>query len=291
MTTSMADSPYLIDVTPENFHAVVIEGSHQRPVLVDFWADWCAPCRMLTPILSKLADEYAGKVLVAKLNTEQEQALAAQFGIRSLPTVQLFKDGKPVDQFMGALPEPQIREFLERHIPRESDDLLARAFRCMDSGDAPGARLLIDQARAMDPGNARLQIADARIKMQAGDITGARETLEGVPLEMQDDPDVRRLQGEIAFLVRVADAPPEPELTRRIGADPNDSEARYGIAAHRVARGDYEGALEELLTLLKKDRKYGDDAARKGMLMIFDMLGGEGEVVAGYRAKMLSALY
>jgi putative thioredoxin len=112
----MADSPYIVTLTAANFEAVVIDGSFDRPVLVDFWADWCAPCRMLMPILAKLVDEYRGRFILAKLNTEEEQALAAQFGIRSLPTVQLFKDGRPVDQFMGALPEAQVREFLDRHV-------------------------------------------------------------------------------------------------------------------------------------------------------------------------------
>jgi putative thioredoxin len=287
----MADSPYLVNVTAENFNAVVIEGSRERLVLVDFWADWCAPCRMLMPVLAKLADEYGGKLLVAKLNTEEEQAVAAEFGIRSLPTVQLFRDGRPVDQFMGALPEAQIRALLDRHIPRESEELLTRALGLLDANDVPAAQDLIDEARAMDPENARLHLAEAKIKALSGDTEGAEDMLERVPLEIHDDPEVVALRGQLRFVNAVAGAPSGAELSQRLETNPNDSEARYQLAAQRAVRGDYEGALEHLLTLMKKDRRYGDDAARKGMLMVFDLLGGEGELVARYRAQMLNALY
>jgi putative thioredoxin len=287
----MADSPYVVAVTASTFDSVVIEGSFERPVLVDFWADWCAPCRMLMPILAKLADEHAGKFLVAKVNTEEEQALAAEFGVRSLPTVQIFKDGRAVDQFMGALPEGQVREILERHLPRESDPLLAQAEGLLAGGDLDGARSLIEQARAKNPENPRLYLTEIRIKAVSGDTRGAEEMLERVPLEIHDDPEVVALRGQLRFANLVADAPPEAELAGRLATNPDDSEARYQIAAHRAARGDYEGALEALFALLKKDRAWGDDAARKGMLMVFDLLGGEGELVSRYRAKMLSALY
>jgi putative thioredoxin len=147
----MANSPHVVSVTTESFHQVVVQGSHERPVLVDFWADWCAPCRMLMPVLASIADSYGGKLLVAKVNTEEEQGLAAEYGIRSLPTVQLFKDGRPVDQFMGALPEPQIRQFLEQHLPRESDQLLARAQGLLSAGDLEGAARMIEAVGQADP--------------------------------------------------------------------------------------------------------------------------------------------
>jgi putative thioredoxin len=287
----MAESPNLVAVTTQRFQEVVIEGSFERPVLVDFWADWCAPCRMLMPVLAKLADEYAGRLLVAKVNTEEEQALAAQLGIRSLPTVQLFKDGHPVDQFMGALPEAQVREFLEQHLPRESDALLARVEGMLQGGDLNGARALVEQVRRSDPDNPRLYLAEVRLMAMSGDTQGAEELLERVPLQIHDDPEVGALRGSLRFANLLADAPSEKEVEARIARDPKDSEARYQLGAHRAARGDYEGALDAFLTLLKQDRAYGEDAARKGMLMVFDLLGGEGELVSRYRARMLSALY
>ncbi len=287
----MADSPYIVTLTPENFEAVVIDGSFDRPVLVDFWADWCAPCRMLMPILAKLAEDYRGAFILAKLNTEEHQALAAQFGIRSLPTVQLFKDGRPVDQFMGALPEPQVREFIDRHIARASDGLLAQAQGLMAAGDLERAAALIDQARAEDPESARVALAEVQLTAARGELEEARGQLERLPIELAHDPEVAALRGQLEFAAALTGAPAEAELERRLAADPKDSEARYQLAAHRVVAGDYEAALEQLLELLKRDRAYGDDAGRRGMVSVFDLLGGAGDLVAKYRARMMTALY
>jgi len=287
----MTDSPYIIAVTAESFRRVVVEGSHERLVLVDFWADWCAPCQMLMPVLASLADAYGGKLLVAKVNTEEEQTLAVEYDIRSLPTVQLFKDGRPIDQFMGALPEPQVREFLERHLPRESDRLLAQAQGLMNAGDRAGAARLIEQAREADPENIRVRLAQAGIEAAAGNIRQAQAILDELPQELADDPEVTRLKGQVSFAALQADSPPEATLISRLEADPKDSDARHRLAAHLVVRGDFEGALEQLLELMKQDRAFADDAGRKGMLMVFAMLGGQGDLVTGYRSRMLNALY
>lgn len=287
----MADSPYIVTLTAGNFESVVIDGSFERPVLVDFWADWCAPCRMLMPILAKLADEYRGRFILAKLDTEQERALAAQFGIRSLPTVQLFKDGRPVDQFMGALPEGQIREFLDRHLPRASDGLLAQAQGMLAAGDLSRARELIERARAEDPDNARLTLAEIQLAVAQGQIQEAKTALDRLPLELANDPEVAALRGQLLFAAVLEGATEPGDLERRLAADPKDSEARYQLAAHRVLAGDYESALELLLELVRRDRAYGEDAGRKGMVAIFDLLGGEGGLASRYRARMMTALY
>ncbi len=287
----MSHSPHVVTVTAANFHAVVIEGSYERPVLVDFWADWCAPCRMLMPMLAKLAEQYGGRFLLAKVDTEAEQALAAQFGIRSLPTVQLFRNGQAVDQFMGALPEPQVREFLDRHIPRASDGLLQQAQAAMEDGDLAGARAIVDRARAEDPDNKRLPLIEVQLLANSGEIAKALEAIDGLPLEFMNDPEVAALRGQLSFAGAIEGAPAESELSARLDADPRDSEARYQLAAHRVLRGDYESALEHLLELMKRDRAYGEDAGRKGMLAVFDLLGGGNDLVARYRARMMNALY
>lgn len=287
----MADSPYVVAVTAESFQQVVIDGSYDRIILVDFWADWCAPCKMLMPILASLAEDYDGKLMVAKVNTEEEQALAAEYGIRSLPTVQVFKDGKPVDQFMGALPESQVRELLDRHLPRESDQLLARAQGLISAGDFEGAEALIGQAGKIDPENPRVLLAEAAIASATGDNRGAQAILDRLPIELADDPEVAALRGQILFAGLCAESPSEAELVSRLDSNPADSGARYLLAAHRVAVQDYQGALEQLLELMKRDRSFDDDAGRKGMLSIFAMLGGEGELVTRYRGKMLNAMY
>ncbi len=286
----MADSPYIVTLTAANFESVVLDGSFERPVLVDFWADWCAPCRMLMPILAKLADDYRGRFILAKLNTEEERELAAQFGIRSLPTVQLFKDGQPVDQFMGALPEGQVREFLDRHLPRASDGLLAQAQGMLAAGDLSRARELIERARGEDPENPRVVLADIQLSVAQGHTEEAQAALDRLPLELAHDPEVVAMRGQLLFVAALAGAPAPRELERRLAADPKDSEARYQLAAHRVVAGDYEGALELLLELVRRDRTYGEDAGRRGMVAVFDLLGG-GDLVSRYRARMMTTLY
>lgn len=287
----MADSPHIVTLSAANFESVVIEGSFERPVLVDFWADWCAPCRMLMPILAKLAEDYRGRFVLAKLNTEEERELAAQFGIRSLPTVQLFKDGRPVDQFMGALPESQVREFLDRHLPRASDGLLAQAQGRLAAGDLDGAGRLIERARVEDPDNPRVSLAEIQLAAAQGRTAEAQAALDRLPLELANDPEVVALRGRLLFATALAGAPAASTLEQRLAADPKDSEARYQLAAHRVVAGDYESALDLLLELLRRDRAYGEDAGRKGLVAVFDLLGGSGELVSRYRARMMTALY
>ncbi|MBK5930138.1 thioredoxin, partial [Halochromatium salexigens] len=183
----MIDSAHIAAVTTADFERVVIQGSFERPVLVDFWADWCAPCRQLMPILSRLAEAFDGQFLLAKVDTEAEQALAAQAGIRSLPTVQLFKEGQVVDQFMGALPEGQIREFLSRHLSRASDRLLDQARQSMAAGDLSEAAALIERAQHEDPDNRQVFVAQVQLKAAEGDAEGALALLERTPLELAND--------------------------------------------------------------------------------------------------------
>ncbi len=287
----MANSPYIFDVTADDFVAIVLDGSRSRPVLVDFWAAWCNPCRMLTPVLERLVDEFQGDLILAKVDTEDQRELAAQFGIRSLPTVRLFKDGQPVDEFMGALPEQEIRAFLDRHIARASDNLAAEAQDLIKQGRVEEAMKLVEAVRSADPGNARVQIAYARIKATVGETEEAEAVLAGLSADDQDKPEVLELRARMLF-DKVASGAPSPEaLEAALASDPGRSEARYQLAAHKVMDRDYETALELLITLMQKDRKYGDDAARKGMLKIFDLLGGSGELATRYRAKMFNVLH
>jgi len=286
----MADSPFIVDIDESNYEQIVIQGSHQVPVLVDFWASWCQPCQMLMPLLARLADEYQGRFIVAKLNTEEQQAIAAQFGIRSIPTVKLFRDGAPVDEFMGALPEAEIRAFLDRHLPRESDNTVAEAEQQLLAGDADTAIALLTAAREADPANTRVLIALARAQAAAGDLEAASQTLDGLPPEAQDKPEIRHLRGRM-FFDRIALQATAPEtLAGRVEADPADSEARYQLAAQQVMQGDLEAALEGLLQLMQRDRKYGDDAARNALLRLFDMLGDD-PAVTRYRARMFNLLH
>jgi putative thioredoxin len=287
----MADSQFIFNVTAEQFDDLVLGSSFETPVLVDFWAEWCSPCTMLMPVLAKLVDEYQGKLLLAKVNADEQRELAAHFGVRSLPTVMLFKGGQPVDQFMGALPESNIRAFLDPHLLRESDDLLERAQQLVRRGDPNGALAMIEKARADDPDNLRTHLAYAQVLAALGRAAQAEEVLDAIPINEQHNPEVVALRAQLMFHEAVGQAPPAAELERRLAANPRDSEAAYQLAAHRVMEQDYRAALELLIELLQRDRGYGDDVARKGLLAVFDLLGGSGDLVAQYRSRMFNILH
>jgi putative thioredoxin len=261
----MADSPFIIDITRENFQQV-IEASFKVPVLVDFWASWCQPCLALMPILARLAEEYGGKFLLGKLNTEEEQEIAARFGIRSIPNVKLFRDGQPVDEFMGALPEAAVREFIDRHVARESDAKVAEALEQLRTGN-------VAQAQAA-----------------TGDVAAAEATLDGLPPGERDKPEVATLRSHLFFENELAGASAAPELEARLEADPEDHEALYQLAVRKVVDRDYDAAMELLLELMRKDRSFGDDAGRSTLLKVFDMLGDDPRV-GRFRSRMSSLLY
>ncbi len=278
-------------LTEENFHSVVVEGSRERPVLVDFWASWCQPCQVLMPLLDRLAEEYAGRFLLAKLNTEEQQGLAARFGIRSIPTVKLFRDGEPVDEFMGALPESEIREFLDRHLPRASDGLVERAMEALRDGDAEGARKGVREAEALDPENPRVRVAAIRLHAALEELDEAEQALDALPIGMQTEPEVKALRARLLFDREAAAAPPLAQLEARLAAGDAGGETLFPLAARRVMENRMEEALELLLELMKRDRDYGDQAARRGLLAVFELLGGGGELVNRYRARMSNLLY
>jgi len=283
-------SPFSLNVSEADFQTMVIEASHHQPVLVDFWAEWCQPCQILKPILEKMADEYAGKFLLAKINTEEAQQIAMQFGIRSIPTIKLFKNGEAVDEFMGALPEPEIKAFLEKHIERESDKLIQQAEDLLAGGDAEAALKIVKQANQMDPENYRALVCYARICATMGNIDEAKTVINALPPEQQESPEVTSLIAQMEFDEIAGDGESFDELLQKLEANPDDHESRYQLAAKQMMNGQTEEALENLLTIMKKDRQFNDDTARKMIFKIFDSLG-EHPLVATYRRKMMSLIY
>ncbi len=285
----MAESPYIVEIDETNYEQIVLEGSRRVPVLVDFWASWCQPCRILMPILAKLVDEYAGRFILAKINTEEQQAIAAQFGIRSIPTVKLFRDGQPVDEFAGALPESEIRAFLERHLPRASDKLVVQAEEQLHAGDQAGALESLTRARAEDPGNPRILMTLAQIQANGGDIETAEQTLAQLPADEQAKPEAQRLLGQLYF-AGIAAEDGRKAVAERLAEAPDDNRARFRLAAHQVLAGELDAAAENLLAIMYKDRGFGEGKAREALLKLFELLG-EDPSVNRYRARLFNLLH
>ncbi len=286
----MSESPYIKHVTTETFQQDVVDASRQQPVLVDFWADWCAPCKQLMPVLEKLAEEYKGAFLLAKVNCDQEQELAAQIGVRSLPTVILIKDGQLADQFMGALPESEVRKLLDKHVsaPQESPQEQAREL--MEAGDFEAALPLLKGAYNANPGDEDLALDLVRALFNTGNLEDADQLLAALPDSVRHDDRVKAMNAQRGFAERLQQLPPEAELRQRAegGADP---EALYGIAMYQAARGEYQQAMDVLLDLFRRHRAWNDGQARTTLLEMFDLLGPDHALARSYRQKLFQLLY
>lgn len=287
----MNTSAYVFEADQKSFQRLVVDKSFQVPVLVDFWASWCAPCQMLTPILHKLAEEYAGKFLLVTVNTDEERQLALEHGIRSLPTVRLFRNGSATEEFFGVQPETTIRALIDAYLDRPSDQSRLRAQALRDRGDTLAAIKLLEEALASDPDNDRIHLDLVPLLIEHGRFDQAERILKDLPSSRQLDADVSRAFAQLNFARLAKGAPPPEILEQRVKDDPNNCEARYQLSAIKALRGDYEGAMEQLLEILRRDRSFRDDAGRKGLVALFELLGGEGPLVNRYRGLMASALY
>ena len=281
---------YIIDVTGENFQQV-IDDSNARPVLLDFWATWCGPCQSLIPILTRLANDYQGKFLLAKVDIDRQQDLARQFNVRSVPTVKIIKQGKMVDEFMGALPEGQVRQFLDKYIERESDNLMKNAIHTYQQGMTFEALEQMQSIIDADPVNFNNVSLYASYLMREHEFETAKQQLDGLPLAEQDKPEIRALLAQLEFAILVKDAPPMDALREKITSNPDAMEARYQLGAYHVLEGEYQQAMDQMMEIVRRDRKYDDDAGRKGLLRIFDLLGDGNDLVNQYRRQLSRQLY
>ena len=284
-------SPHVFDATADNFEAQVLDRSLQVPVLVDFWAEWCGPCKTLGPVLEKLAADYNGAFVLAKIDVDREQQLAGAFQIRSIPTVILVKDGQPVDGFPGAMPEGQLREFLAGHgiVPADAPADAAPADAPAPPPDphAEVQRLRGDSEAAPDDDGLKLDLAVALLATGVTEESG--RLLDALPANLATDDRALRARAALAFAAVLRDAPQAPALEAAIAADPGDLRARHLLGARHMVAGRHEAALEEFMEMLRRDRGFDDGLPRKALIEAFRVIE-DGALVSRYRRQMSSLL-
>jgi putative thioredoxin len=289
VSATTADT-HVFDVREDNFEAEVLQASMTTPILVDFWATWCGPCKTLGPMLEKLAGEFNGAFRLAKVDVDKSQQLAGMFGIRSIPTVMLVKDGQIVDGFAGALPEGQLREFLLRHVqPQDgeaaNDDAEAAV---QESPEETVSR--IQQAIAAEPERTELKLDLALALMWTGDVESAEAELAALPANLATDPRAVRLRNQLDLARALKGAPSMAELQQRIQANAADWEARDLLGVRLLLDGDSAAGLDQFLTTLEKARDWNDGQAKKRLLAAFSTLD-DAELVGRYRRRMASLLF
>jgi len=280
----------VIDITPENFQQALIEESMKRLVVVDFWADWCAPCKALMPILEKLASEYNGQFLLAKVNCDEQQAIAAQFGVRSLPTVALLKDGQPVDGFMGAQPESEIRQMLEKHLPKEYEIAYQQAQEKIASGELEEACTLLNAAHLAEPKRSDIALTFADILIELGNLEAAEAVIGNIPLQDQDA-QYNQVKAKLELASEAADSPEVKALEDKLKQNPDDAPTVIELAVQYNQANRAEDALELLLSCLRKDLNAADGEAKKAMTDILSALDNANALKAKYQRKLYTLLY
>jgi putative thioredoxin len=285
------------EATTATFVSDVLEASRDVPVIVDFWAPWCGPCKTLGPLLEKLVHQAAGAVRLVKVDVDANQALAAQMRIQSIPAVYAFRGGRPVDGFVGALPESQVKAFLARLIGDKADtvpelgELLAEAKALLDSGQPDKALAAYREVLAADPENVAAIAGSLRCLVQAGRTAEAKKVLDGLPAELAKESELAAVRVAIELAEQAADAGPTAELERAVAAAPDDPQKRFDLAMAYYARGNRQGAVDQLLELFRRNRAWNDDAARKQLIKLFEAFGPTDPLTVAARRRLSSLMF
>jgi putative thioredoxin len=283
------------DITTQSFMKDVIEESKHQPVLVDFWAPWCGPCKQLTPVLEKVVKAAKGKVKLTKMNIDEHPAIPGQLGIQSIPAVFAFANGQPVDGFMGALPESQVLAFIERltkgKVADEGEDLLKAADAALVGGDAAGAAEIYAELLAEDSTNIHAIAGLARCYVETGALDKAKQTLALVPEAKRNETPVAAARAALEVAEQAQSLGPFAELEEKVLANPLDHQARFDLAVALNAQGKREEAAQQLLEIIKRDRKWNDDGARKQLVQFFEAWGFADPAAVEGRKKLSSVLF
>jgi len=283
-------SEHVIDVTPENAQQVLVEESSKRLVVVDFWADWCAPCKALMPILEKLAEEYQGLFLLAKVNADQQPDISGQFGVRSLPTVIMMKDGQPVDAFQGALPETEVRKVLEKFLPSAWDGLLESAQEKIQENDFQGALPDLREAYTQSNQDSDIALSLTQVLLQLNRCDEAETVLNGIPLADRD-PNYEQMLAQIELKREAARSPELVELEQQLNDQPDNVDIAFLLAVQYSDHHSYQQALELLLAILQRDLDARDGEVKQTFLDVLAALGKGDPIAVQYQRKFFNLLY
>ena len=280
----------VVDIDQHNAQQYLIDESFNRPVVVDFWADWCAPCKQLMPLLEKLADEYAGAFLLVKINADEQQGISQQLGVRSLPTVMVFKDGQPVDGFTGAQPETAVREMLQKHLPSPWDAKIAEATELMDQGDTSGALALLRSAWEESNKLLEITLAYAGALVEGNRLDEAEKVLNEVR-SVDRDALHEQLMAQIELKREAGKSPEIEELESELASDESNHSVRVKLAVQLTTGAHYRDALEHLLVVLRADRDWNNGEAKRLYLDTIASIGKGDPLAAEYQRKLFSILY